>query len=134
VSLRSDGELNFWNIGKNASKHELSIVLEDPSVSDFHAKLVRRGEKWSVHDQMSTNKTRVNGEVVLKRFLASKDVIEFGGTKSLLLLPGSGGSATPVGRSGSVSDSGSKSGVLRWVLTGLAIVAVVGAAVFFLNQ
>ena len=57
ISLRSDGDLNFWNIGKNGAKHELSILLDDPSVSDFHAKLVRRGDKWSVHDQMSTNKT-----------------------------------------------------------------------------
>ena len=84
ISLRSEGEFNFWNIGKNSAKHELSIIIKDPSVSDFHAKLVRRGQKWSVHDQMSTNKTKVNGEAVLKRFLASKDLLEFGGEQGVV--------------------------------------------------
>jgi len=133
ISLQSDGELNFWNIGKNSAKHELSIVLEDPSVSDFHAKLVRRGEKWSVHDQMSTNKTRVNGDVVLKRFLNSKDVIEFGGTKALLLLPGGKTPKAP-GKRKSDSESGGGGGAMRWILIALVVAAAAGAAWFFMNQ
>ena len=136
ISLKSEGDLNFWNIGKNGSKHELSIVLEDPSVSDFHAKLVRRGAKWSVHDQMSTNKTRVNGEAVLKRFLNSKDVIEFGGTKALLLLPGSAAAAgknkARKAKSGK-AGSGSSGGAMRWVLIAVVVVAAAGAGWFYLN-
>ena len=135
ISLKSEGELNFWNIGKNAAKHELSIVLDDPSVSDFHAKLVRRGTKWSVHDQMSTNKTKVNGEVVLKRFLNSKDVIEFGGTKALLLIPGGAAKASGQ-KSGSTKSGGSSSGgggAILWVLIAAAVAVVAGAAWFFLG-
>ncbi len=131
ISLRSDGDLNFWNIGKNGSKHELSILLEDPSVSDFHAKLVRRGDKWSVHDQMSTNKTRVNGEVVLKRFLNSKDVIEFGGTKALLLLPG-GKTAKAPGKSDAGASSGG--GAMRWVLIAVVLAAAAGAGWYLMNS
>jgi len=63
ICLHSEADLSFWNIGKNGAKHEFSILLDNPSVSDFHAKLVGRGEKWPVHDQMSTNKTRVNGKI-----------------------------------------------------------------------
>jgi len=129
ISLRSEGDLNFWNIGKNGEKHELSILLEDPSVSDFHAKLVRRGDKWSIHDQMSTNKTRVNGEIVLKRFLASKDIIEFGAVKTLLLLP-SGSSEETTGQNGS-ADSELLDAVStdRWKMIA-AIAAVVAVAIW----
>ena len=132
ISLRSEGDLNFWNIGKNGAKHELSILLEDPSVSDFHAKLVRRGDKWSVHDQMSTNKTRVNGEVILKRFLNSKDVIEFGGTKALLLLPGGSSTKAP-GKAKSGSDS-SGGGALRWIIVAVVLAAAAGAGWYFMNS
>ena len=133
ISLRSEGDLNFWNIGKNGAKHELSILLEDPSVSDFHAKLVRRGEKWSVHDQMSTNKTRVNGEVVLKRFLSSKDVIEFGATKALLLLPG--GKATRGSKKAKArgAASANSSGGLRWVFLAVVVAAFAAAGWYFMN-
>ena len=31
--LKCSGEINFWNIGRDASAYELSIVLDDPSVS-----------------------------------------------------------------------------------------------------
>ena len=131
ISLRSDGELNFWNIGKNSAKHELSIVLEDPSVSDFHAKLVRRGDKWSVHDQMSTNKTRVNGEVVLKRFLSSKDVIEFGGSKAILLIPPGGKEKRKKRKDDRKSGGGG--GVLLWVGVAIVLAAAAAAAYFYLG-
>jgi pSer/pThr/pTyr-binding forkhead associated (FHA) protein len=104
-------------------------------VSDFHAKLVRRGDKWSVHDQMSTNKTRVNGEVVLKRFLSSKDVLEFGATKALLLLPGGkSGAKARGGSKAKSSGTASSGGAIRWVLMGLVLAAVAGAAWYFMNQ
>ena len=134
ISLRSEGDLNFWNIGKNGAKHELSILLEDPSVSDFHAKLVRRGDKWSVHDQMSTNKTRVNGEVVLKRFLSSKDVIEFGGTKALLLLPGTKSTRASRKTKPSGGVFGGGSGVILWALIAAALAVIAAAAWFFMGS
>jgi len=133
ISLKSEGDLNFWNIGKNSAKHELSIVLEDPSVSDFHAKLVRRGEKWSVHDQMSTNKTRVNGDAVLKRFLNSKDVIEFGGTKALLLLPAgvAGGKKKSRKKKTAKAKNSGGGGAMRWVLIAAVVIAAAAGAGWF---
>ena len=130
ISLRSDGDLNFWNIGRDAKKHELSIVLDDPSVSDFHAKLVRRGEKWSILDQISTNKTRVNGEIVLKRFLSSKDVIEFGATKALLILPQGQRTPSPgVGSSAGMATD--KNNTVRWLIIA-AVIAVLAGGLWFL--
>jgi len=85
--LESSGEINFWNIGKGSAEHDLSIVINDPSVSDFHAKLVRRGDRWKIIDQMSTNYMYVNGNRFNAAYLASKDHIRFGRVESLLLLP-----------------------------------------------
>ena len=130
ISLRSDGDLNFWNIGRDAKKHELSIVLDDPSVSDFHAKLVRRGEKWSILDQISTNKTRVNGEIVLKRFLSSKDVVEFGATKALLILPQEQRSPAPGPGIGSGAGTGTNNSA-RWLIIAAILAVLAGGFWFF---
>lgn len=85
--LKCSGEINFWNIGKDPQNHDLSIVLEDPSVSGFHAKLVRRGDKWKIADQMSTNHTYVNGEIFASKYLDSQDRLRFGQVECVFLLP-----------------------------------------------
>ncbi len=108
--LQSSGEINFWNIGKGSGKHDLSIVINDPSVSDFHAKLVRRGDRWKIIDQMSTNHMYINGNRFNSAYLASKDHIRFGQVESLLLLPNS----RRRGKSG-------KSGLLRRLLNAIGI-------------
>lgn len=110
--LESSGEINFWNIGKGSAEHDLSIVINDPSVSDFHAKLVRRGDRWKIIDQMSTNHMYINGNRFNAAYLASKDHIRFGRVESLLLLPKSG--------RGQEGKSG-KSGLFRRLLNALGI-------------
>lgn len=85
--LKCSGEINFWNIGRDAGAHDLSIVLNDPSVSAFHAKLVRRGDRWKISDQMAANKTYVNGEIFAAKYLESKDRLRFGRVECVFLLP-----------------------------------------------
>jgi len=85
--LKCSSEFNFWNIGKDPARHDLSIVLDDASVSDFHAKLVRRGDKWKIADQLSTNRTYVHGEIFANKFLQSKDRLRFGRVECVFLLP-----------------------------------------------
>lgn len=87
-TLKRSGDINFWNIGKDPEAHDLSIVLQDPSVSAFHAKLVRRGDRWKISDMLSTNHTCVNGEVFANKFLQSKDRLRFGNVECVFLLPG----------------------------------------------
>lgn len=41
--------------------HGCDVVVDEPSVSRRHARLVFRDEKWIVHDLKSTNGTIVNG-------------------------------------------------------------------------
>ena len=55
------------------------IRLSDPSVSQLHAELVRRGPYVYVVDLgLSLNGTRVNGRPIARRVLEEGDVISFG--------------------------------------------------------
>jgi pSer/pThr/pTyr-binding forkhead associated (FHA) protein len=54
------------------------ICLGDRSVSRHHATLLRVFRGFSIEDEGSTNGTRVNGDVVTKRFLKHGDLIEIG--------------------------------------------------------
>ena len=74
-----------WRTG--GPDQEVSIVIEDPSVSNFHAKLVHKKGRWKIVDQMSTNHTYVNGEQYNSAFLSSKDSIRFGLVEAVFLLP-----------------------------------------------
>jgi pSer/pThr/pTyr-binding forkhead associated (FHA) protein len=54
------------------------ICLGDRSVSRHHATLLRVFRGFSIEDEGSTNGTRVNGDMVTKRFLKHGDLIEIG--------------------------------------------------------
>ena len=85
--LQHAGNHGFWTIGKDSTNQELSIVIDDPSVSDFHAKLVYKDGRWKIVDHMSTNHTYVNGEQYNSAFLSSSDSIRFGRVNAVFLLP-----------------------------------------------
>jgi FhaA, N-terminal domain/FHA domain len=59
---------------------DCDVVLADPNVSRRHAELRRVGDTVVVTDLGSTNGTRVNGEAVRERALASGDEITVGST------------------------------------------------------
>src|ERR1039458_10823290 len=57
----------------------VDIRLTDPSVSQLHAEIVRRGPYAYVIDfGLSRNGTRVNGRLIAQRLLAAGDVLTFG--------------------------------------------------------
>ncbi len=89
--LHCSDDICFWTIGKGShqapSDEEISIVIEDDSVSNFHAKLVFRHGRWKIVDQMSTNHTYVNNEQHNAAFLSSGDFLRFGRVKARFLLP-----------------------------------------------
>jgi pSer/pThr/pTyr-binding forkhead associated (FHA) protein/NADPH-dependent 2,4-dienoyl-CoA reductase/sulfur reductase-like enzyme len=74
------------NIGRDA---KADIVLDDPSISYFHAQLVRQGNDVYLRDLGSRNGTYVNGQLVsVPHRLASGDRIKLGET-SLIFRSGS---------------------------------------------
>jgi len=75
VPLR--GEVTTVGRGRGAD-----IRLDDPSVSQLHAELVRRGPYVYVVDLgLSRNGTRVNGRPVARRVLGNGDVLSFGAAR-----------------------------------------------------
>jgi len=67
-------------IGRDPGNH-LAIADETRSISRFHARLDHDGRQWSVVDVGSTNRTRVNGELIdpeTPRVLADGDTILLG--------------------------------------------------------
>jgi len=60
----------------------VDIRLTDPSVSQLHAEIVRRGPYAYVIDfGLSRNGTRVNGRLIAQRLLADGDVVTFGSAR-----------------------------------------------------
>jgi hypothetical protein len=62
------------------------LVLDDPSVSRFHARLEVRGRRIDVRDLDSTNGTRLNGYPVNYAPVEAGDTINFGGIEATVEL------------------------------------------------
>ncbi len=74
-ALTVDGEL--VRIGSHAGN---DIVLDDPLVSRFHARLIR-DKAWRITDSGSLNGTRISGVRIRDADLALPAVIELGGSR-----------------------------------------------------
>lgn len=70
-------------VGRDPSNH---IQIPHHFVSQFHAKFVRSGDKMTVVDLGSANKTRVNGHAVLQKSLMEGDDIQFADVACRLVL------------------------------------------------
>ena len=53
------------------------MILNDKTISGNHAKIVKRGEKYEIHDLNSTNGTFVNDTRVTVQPLRTDDIIKF---------------------------------------------------------
>ena len=68
-------ETDELSIGRS---NDNSIPINNPSVSGHHAKIVRDGDRFLLHDLGSTNGTRLNTKDVKEAVLKAKDIIQFG--------------------------------------------------------
>ena len=60
------------------------FVLNDPTVSRWHAELSRGEDGWVVRDMGSTNGTRVNGWRIRKATIGPDDVVALGAQRLVL--------------------------------------------------
>src|SRR3569623_304795 len=106
---------------------ENDIILNHPSISRHHAKIVRDGERYTVVDLQSANGVRVGGETYERVDVQPGDVIELGHVKLRLV----GASETWV-----YDPKEFATPSRRWLkLAGVAgAVAVVGLAALFLMR
>jgi pSer/pThr/pTyr-binding forkhead associated (FHA) protein len=70
-------------IGRIDSNH---VVLEDPTVSRVHAKVVLGKDSIEIEDCGSSVGTQVNGELIDRAFLHHGDVVKVGSVSLLFLL------------------------------------------------
>lgn len=74
-------------IGRERINH---IRIDNPTVSRFHAEILRRGFCYSIEDKKSSNGTRVNGcPLKLTHALGDKDVIVIGESTLVFVLENS---------------------------------------------
>jgi hypothetical protein len=66
---------------------DCDIVLNHPLVSRHHAKIVRVGPSYYIHDLQSTNSTMVNGQRIDQHVLQPDDEIQIGVTLLLFQQP-----------------------------------------------
>jgi FHA domain len=84
IRIEDSGELipladDVTTIGRG---HDVHVRLDDPSVSQLHAEITRRGPYAYVADLgLSRNGTRVNGRPVARRVLEDGDVLSFGAAR-----------------------------------------------------
>jgi len=77
---RPDGERVVFPLDEETivvGREDAAIEIDEPLVSRQHARLERRESGWRLVDLGSTNRTRVNGEIVRERDLADGDEIRF---------------------------------------------------------
>src|SRR5687767_1747314 len=70
-------------IGRLPGNH---VVIDNPAVSSFHARVIRDGLRCILEDLQSTNRTFVNDKAVTQHELRSGDVVTIG--KHTLLFDG----------------------------------------------
>lgn len=70
-------------VGQDGTRCE--VVLEDPAVSDLHARIKREEGQFIVHDLGSTNGTFLNGERVYRHPLSDKDRLQLGETELVFI-------------------------------------------------
>ena len=59
---------------------ESDVLVDDPTVSEEHARIRREGEAWYLYDLASANTTEVAGEAVFRHRLADGDRLTLGET------------------------------------------------------
>ena len=83
VEFPLEGEV--LEIGRD---EEAAVRIDEPLVSRRHARLERRGDGWVVIDLGSTNRTRVNGDMVVHEHgLAHGDELRFARARCFFVQP-----------------------------------------------
>jgi pSer/pThr/pTyr-binding forkhead associated (FHA) protein len=78
--------LDDLQVGRATLNATWEIVLQDPTVSRPHARLIKEDNQWTLHDLGSANGTAVNSTPVTSdtpRKLKAGDTIAFGATMTL---------------------------------------------------
>ena len=89
--IRGEGEGDVYTLEQKTTVlgrgEDCDVVINHPMVSRHHAKIVRVGPSFYIHDLQSTNSTLVNGQRIDQHVLQSEDEIQIGVTLLLFQQP-----------------------------------------------
>ncbi|GEM_PF-6598469 len=89
--IEGEGEGTVFSLDQKTTVigrgEDCDIVINHPMVSRHHAKIVRVGPSFYIHDLQSTNGTMVNGENIDQHVLQPEDEIQIGVTLLLFQQP-----------------------------------------------
>ena len=111
-----------WTIGKEQPPSD--IVLDFPTVSALHARLINNDGRWQIADQLSSNGTWVDGAQVNRRYLGALSVLGFGEVECLFQLPETGFASGITGSFRQPTGTGAGFGRRGVILIAVAFVAV----------
>jgi pSer/pThr/pTyr-binding forkhead associated (FHA) protein len=106
-----------WTVGRSADS---AIRLDDVSVSDRQAKIVREGARWKLLDAISSNGTYVNDLQVGMCYLTPGDGLRFGRVHCVFNLPSKSRGKRRDGRAVSLK---------KIFLTGLAVSFIISVLI-----
>jgi pSer/pThr/pTyr-binding forkhead associated (FHA) protein len=116
-----------WTIGRGA---ECAIRFDEGDISEWHAKIVREGQKWKLIDAISSNGSFVNDLRIGMSYLASGDCLRFGRTECVFHLPGAGAATGARNRTAAAGD-GAGAGKKKLIIA-IAVSFVVTLIVLYL--
>ena len=122
IVLRAEEGRTEWTIGKEQPPSD--IVLDFPTVSALHARLINNDGRWQIADQLSSNGTWVDGAQVNRRYLGALSVLGFGEVECLFQLPETGFASAITGSFRQPTGTGEGFGRRGVILTAVAFVAV----------
>jgi pSer/pThr/pTyr-binding forkhead associated (FHA) protein len=122
IVLRAEEGRTEWTIGKEQPPSD--IVLDFPTVSALHARLINNDGRWQIADQLSSNGTWVDGAQVNRRYLGALSVLGFGEVECLFQLPETGFASAITGSFRQPTGAGEGFGRRGVILTAVAFVAV----------
>lgn len=77
-------EPGVTSIGRNPQN---DIVLKDPCVSSYHAKIRVEDNGYFIYDFATTNGTRVNGRKIHRKRIVDGDIVTIGQTSFAFITP-----------------------------------------------
>ena len=122
IVLRAEEGRTEWTIGKEQPPSD--IVLDFPTVSALHARLINNDGRWQIADQVSSNGTWVDGAQVNRRYLGALSVLGFGDVECLFQLPETGLASAITGSFRQPTGTGEGFGRRGVILTAIAFVVV----------
>lgn len=115
-------------------RSDTDIVIDEPSISTKHARIIREGNTWKVTDLMSANGVYVNGKKTQVSFLSEGDAVRFGRLEFRFVVDTTNiaSRANPQEETLIESSGKTSSGMPSWMYLAIGFLVVLGIGAYIL--